>query len=430
MDQRPGLKSRRRRRKRQIAKRQARQYRTQPLGTQLGQRQWVVTLITLIVLLILAGLQLTKQLRRQRWKPLRLVMVAVILLTGFTLIRMTSKSPVAPTAQILQTPKFTYNVRRPPRLKESQRLQAIVNELVSLAAEQALPLDTLSITLIDVKTRESAGYRQEEPRYPASVAKLFWMVVLYDHWEKGVLQNDEALAEDVYNMLQHSDNNAASRIIDRTTFTESGSELAGKELQTWLKKRQQINQFFQSAGYQDINLINKTFPIAYLALEAPEGREDQLRDIPGEPNRNQITTEHAARLMYEIISGQAVSPRASQQMRTLLNRDLRPEAWQGEESDVWGFNPIVGFMGQSLPADTQFASKAGWTSKSRAEVACVATSDGETVYILAIFGDAPAYSDDWKIFPKMSLQVFNRMRDDNYAVPPSSNNRFFQLLQP
>lgn len=442
MDQQP--KSKQRRRARRIARRQARRSRADQFVMQLQQRNLTVLAIIAAVIIALARLVLIRlatrrppglvaenafkqrrhtrqiakrkirkkrtaefvvQLRRRRVLAVLVVVVAVTL--AGSLIRLTAWRLAVPT-ETSEAAKLVYNVKTPPRFKQSQKLQAIVDELVSLAADRGLPPRSLSITLLDVKSSESAGYQQDQLRYPASVVKLFWMVAAYAYLEKGIVP-EEALAEDIYEMVQHSSNQAASRILDQVTETESGPELQSEEYQVWLKKRQQVSKFFHSADYQEINLSQKTFPIAYLNLDEPKGRDLQLRGETSQPNRNQITTAHAARLMYEIVTGQAVSPKASQKMTQLLSRDLRPEAWKTEEANSWGFNPIKGFLGESLPADVQFASKAGWTSTCRAEVAFVATSNGETIYILAILADDSAYSDDWKIFPKMSRYVFKQM---------------------
>lgn len=55
-------------------------------------------------------------------------------------------------------------------------------------------------------------------------------------------------------------------------------------------------------------------------------------------------------------------------------------------------------------------SKAGWTSASRQEVAFFKSKDGKTRYILAVFGDDPAYGKSKKIFPEISALVYGKMR--------------------
>jgi hypothetical protein len=109
------------------------------------------------------------------------------------------------------------------------------------------------------------------------------------------------------------------------------------------------------------------------------------------------------------VTGRAVSPRASATMMQLLTRyDLQTGEWKAKEYD-----PIEGFFGESLPTDTHLASKVGWTSDSRQEVAYIKSSDGRAEYILTIFADDPKYAKDWKVFPKISKLVFDRMQNAN-----------------
>lgn len=314
-----------------------------------------------------------------------------------------------------QKSELVYNVKKPANYKYSQDLQAIVNEVVEMAAAKQLPLSSLSISLIDLKKGETAGYQSEILRFPASISKLFWMVALYAQVENGILPREvvhftEECNTDICKMIQKSDNEAASRILDKLTGTTSGENLKGKEYDKWLSERKQINKFYQLAGYKDIDISQKNFPIPYLKMEKPQGRDLQMRGDASQPIRNKISTAQTARLMSEIFTSQAVSPIASQEMMRLLTRDLRPEVWKQEQ-----YNSIQGFFGEYLPIEeVYFASKVGWTLGTRQEAAYIATKDGKIAYILVIFGDAPAYGNDWKIFPEMSLLVFNRMKARSY----------------
>nr|WP_243147013.1 serine hydrolase [Scytonema sp. UIC 10036] len=212
-------------------------------------------------------------------------------------------------------------------------------------------------------------------------------------------------------MIQESDNEAASFIVDKISDTEFEHKLDDEEFETWRKKREQVTHFFEQAGYEGINLTHKTYPIASLKLLGPQGSELRIRknpDDPKDPFRNEITTFHSARLMYETCYlQQAISPEISKKMCGWLKRDLNPEVWKNQQQ---GFNPIVGFLGQSL-ADTgvNFYSKAGWTTGTRQEAALIATADGKTVYILAIGADDSMYAKDWQIYPKMSRFVYEQM---------------------
>lgn len=311
-----------------------------------------------------------------------------------------------------QNSEVIYNLKKPPKFKDSQELQGIVNDVVELAADENLPKEALSVTLINAKTGEIAGYQQDIPRYPASVVKMFWMVVLYAQIERGFWQNEKDFAPYLAKMIQESDNEAASFIVDQVTGTRSESELNSENFQLWKNKRQQLNRFFQQANYKNINIIQKTFPVDYLNLQEPEGSESQLLNQPV-ANWNKITTKHAARLLYEICyTEHAVSLQASRKMCGWLKRDLDPKVWQPAES--YDFNPVRTFFGESL-ADTRVRlySKAGATSASRSEAAMVVTEDKKATYILAVFAPDSAYAEHVEIFPRMSALVYKRMTSRN-----------------
>jgi Beta-lactamase enzyme family len=306
-----------------------------------------------------------------------------------------------------ENPEPVYNITTAPNLKQSENLQAIVDELVNMAAEKGRPTDALSITLIDVKSNEVAGYQQQELRFPASVLKLFWMVYVYGGLAQGIFPEETAFRTDLYQMIQQSSNNAASRIIDAVTGTKSGEKLKGEAYEEWKRRRLFLSDFFQKAGYDGIILSQKTFS----TKDRPTGREGQMWDDPQQPIRNKISSAHAARLMYEIVTGAAISPEYSQKMLQWLVRDLSPEA-KADTTRFGGFNPIAGFFGESMPAEIDFASKAGWSSSGRHEVAFVKTRDGKTAYILSILASDRTYSNDWSLFPEMSSFVFKRLNGE------------------
>lgn len=307
--------------------------------------------------------------------------------------------------------ELAYNTKQPANLTQSEELQAIVDEIVDVAAQRGLPIDPLSISLIDVKSGTTATYQDQTLRFPASITKLFWLVELYAWIEAGRLPREAGqydlarCQDDLCRLIQDSDNEAASHLVDRLTQTQSGQRLQGEAFELWLDQRKELNRFFQRAGFDGIDVSQKNFPIPDLGLDRPTGADLTMRGDPGNPIRNKISTAQAARLMYDIVSGQAVSAAASQQMIQLLTRyDLPNGAWRNKE-----YNSIQGFFGEFLPPNTYLASKVGWTSESRQEVAYISTPDGKTAYILVIFADHPAYGEDWKIFPELSRLVFDRM---------------------
>lgn len=302
---------------------------------------------------------------------------------------------------------FAYNVRRQPYKRNNSQLQEIVDELVNIAEEKGLPTGPLSISLIDVSNPEVhtfAGYKSQVLRYPASVSKLFWMAAFYGAVEEGLIDDEPRFHQDLILMMQKSHNDSASRLLDVITDTKSGVKLEGKKLNTWLEKRKSVNDFFQKADYQGLIVSTKNYPRYSPSQKGPVGRDRQLRKKDGKFLRNLISTDHATRLIYEIYTRQAVSPKYSRRMAYLLTRDLRPEVWQNDP-----YNGVESFLGESLPTNIYFGSKVGLTSEDRMDVAFVRTLDDKAIYILAIFAEHTAYVDDKEIFPKLSRHVYDRM---------------------
>ena len=112
-----------------------------------------------------------------------------------------------------------YNIKTPPNLTPSKDLQTIVDGAVDIAKTQGLPTESLSISLIDVSNPQIhtiAGYNNTTLRFPASVAKLFWMVGFFGYAEKGYIPTESPFYTDLSQMMRISDNDAASRIVDAT----------------------------------------------------------------------------------------------------------------------------------------------------------------------------------------------------------------------
>lgn len=373
-----------------------------------SQFQFVFITTVIILIFIIIGLLLTQQ---KKQPPVRNSPPAS-LPEKSDLPSVSTPTNLPPSSVPQPTQKnqaLVYQFLPYPDFRHSQKLQAVVDEIVKLARTNKLPTENLSITLIDVNFGEIAGYQQAKLRYPASVVKLFWLVALYGQFSAGVWQNPKIFTEDLYKMIKQSDNEASSRILDVITNTRSGTELSGKEYKQWLDKRYSINQFFQKAGYQNINISQKTFPIPSEHLYEPQGNDLKMRGNKDKPIRNKISTGQAAKLMYEIVTKRAISPEISKNLQQWLTWDLTSQEWKDINPNTGRFNPIRTFFGESLPTDIYFSSKAGWTANTRQEVAFVRTRDGKTAYILAAFAEDAAYAKNSKIFPQISRQVFERL---------------------
>ncbi len=245
------------------------------------------------------------------------------------------------------------------------------------------------------------SYRSGERIYPASLAKLFYLVAMHEWLEQGMATVSSELARAIRDMTIDSSNDATSLVVDTLTGTTSGPELSAGPFTTWKAQRNLVNRYYQSLGWLELDPINinqKTWS------EGPYGRE---RIFVGEmrENRNMLTTDAVARLLHSIVGGAAVSGDRSGQMMQLLQRDLHlagtPPA-PGEE------NQVNGFLGAGLPPESQIWSKAGWTSQVRHDAAYIELPDRQP-YLLVAFIEGTTNSQNREILPLLSDRFVTAM---------------------
>lgn len=241
------------------------------------------------------------------------------------------------------------------------------------------------------------SYRGVERIYPASVVKLFYLVAIAEWLEGGMTPPSAELDRAIRDMIVDSSNDATSLVVDVLSGTTSGPELPSGPFETWKLQRNIVNRYFQSLGWEELESINvnqKTWG------DGPYGRE---RAFLGEmmENRNMLTTNATARLIHSIIGGVAVSGARSQTMMSLMKRSLNPaDLNQNDE------NQITGFIGESLPQEAQLWSKAGWTSQVRHDAAYIEIPSLRP-YLLVIFTEGKAHSQNRAILPFVSKQIVN-----------------------
>src|SRR5258705_6145739 len=164
-----------------------------------------------------------------------------------------------------------------------------------------------------------ASYRGKDSVYPASVVKLFYLVAAHRWMEDGRLADTPELRRAMRDMIVESSNDATHYVVDLLTGTTAGPGLPESEMKEWSNKRNAVNRYFRSLGYENINVNQKPW------CEGPYGRE---RIWVGEnyTNRNALTTDATARLFTEIVQELAVSPPCSAQMMELLKRHCTKES--------------------------------------------------------------------------------------------------------
>lgn len=278
----------------------------------------------------------------------------------------------------------------------SFRLQAVVDRAVESALErfapQKLETNQLAVTLVGLRDPDKpvqAGYRGGDQIYPASVIKLFYLAAVHRWMEDGKLADTLELRRAMRDMIVDSLNEATGYLVDCLTGTTSGPELAPQEMEDWYYKRNAVNRYFTSLGYANINVNRKPW------CEGPYGRETQSIQMTKPNHRNWLTTDATARLLAEIVTGQAVSAPRCAEMMELLKRDPSPTS--GNKNDQ-----AHAYTALALPPGAKLWSKAGWTSECRHDAAYVELPNGAK-FVLVIF--TMDHASDREIIPAVAKVV-------------------------
>jgi hypothetical protein len=245
------------------------------------------------------------------------------------------------------------------------------------------------------------SYRGLERIYPASIVKLFYLVAMHEWLEKSMIQPSPELERAARDMIVDSSNDATSLVVDVLTGTTSGPELPPGPFETWKQQRNLVNRYFQSLGWPELETVNinqKTW------CDGAYGRE---RAFLGElmENRNMLTTEATARLVHSIVGGVAVSSERSQAMMALMQRSLNPS-----DLAVDPENQVTGFLGAGVSQAAKVWSKAGLTSQVRHDAAYIELA-GQQPYLLVVFTEGKAHSQNEAILPFVSQQIVTVMAE-------------------
>jgi len=286
-------------------------------------------------------------------------------------------------------------------------LQNLVETAVAVALEKFAPIhlraDELALSLVvptvDTKSQFQIGeYRGDEPCYPASIIKLFYLAAAHRWLEDQRMSDTPELRRALRDMVVDSSNEATGLVVDMLTATTSGPELPPGELAVWHEKRNVVNRYFQLLGYRDLNANRKTWN------DGPYGRDKQAVD-QFTPARNSLTANATSRLLTEIATGRCVSPARCQQMLDLLKRDFTNPASRDYQARE--------FSGPGLPPTAKLWSKAGDMSAARHDAALVELADG-TQFVLVVFTTRP---DSKAIIPEIVRQIIRGLCG-NVIAPP------------
>jgi hypothetical protein len=282
---------------------------------------------------------------------------------------------------------------------------AALQELVNRAAQTAftkfkdknLQESNLAITLINLSDPQhpmQASFRGQEGIYPASVVKMFYLVMAQHLIEDGKIKETDELRRALKDMIVDSSNDATGYVLDAITGTTSGTELTGSELKKWAEKRNAVNHYFTSLGYTGINANQKTY------CEGPYGREQLFRGPKGE-NRNRLTTDAVARLLSEIATSRAVTPERSAAMMELMKRNFSGKS-DNTDDQAHGFTAIA------LEPGARLWSKAGWTSTTRHDAAYIELPGGARFVLVTFTTD---HANDREIIPTVARVIIKGLSE-------------------
>lgn len=293
----------------------------------------------------------------------------------------------------------------PARLENSPRLQKIVDKASAKAlndfSAKGLREEKLAVTLIDLSeindksaSLPSGSFRGDQPMYPASVVKMFYLTALQNQISKGKIVETAEIKRAMHNMIVDSSDDATHFVVDVLTGTSGGAELSPRELARFAEKRNFVNRYFQSLGYNGINVAQKTY------CDDIYGRERQFWNEGR--NRNKLTTDTTARLLSEIALGNAISPNDSAKMLELMRRNYTKKMPEGESQDT-------SFSGIALKDEknARLFSKAGWTSTARHDAALIETTDGLR-FVIVVFTENAA--TEREIIPSIVKTVLTELR--------------------
>ncbi len=292
---------------------------------------------------------------------------------------------------------------KPPMIERDVELQkkldAAMSDTLSAFATKGFKSDEVAATVIDLSGGKFkiADFRGEARIYSASVVKMYYMAALERQLEDKKVTLTKELERGLRDMIVDSSNEATQYVLDVLTDTSSGAEKSQREFDAWQFKRNRVNRWFTSMGYTNINVNQKTF------CEDAYGIEQQSRNYKGQ-NRNMLTTNATARVMAEIVTGRMNTETRTAKMMNLMKRDPWGKAVDADDQN----NGFTGkyFIDKNI-RDIKLWSKAGWTSKTRHDVAYIETADGLKL-VISVFTEN--HATERNFIPTVAGKVIESLR--------------------
>lgn len=301
------------------------------------------------------------------------------------------------------SPSSIYGAQNLADPTQTNSLQTILDRAVAETlndfAAKGVKADNIAASVIDLTDPSKpvyADFRGNERIYPASVVKMFYMVALERWLEDGLVTETKEMERALKDMIVDSGNESTQYLVDVLTGTSSGPELPEPEYREWAFKRNAMNRYFESLGYTNINVNQKTH------CEDAWGIEQQFRKYRGE-NRNMLTTRATAQLLADIALGKVNNSLRTERMMDLMKRDPIGVIKDAEDQNH-GFTGIA--LRKRNLLGVRLYSKAGWTSTSRHDAAYIETPEGLRL-VIVIFTER--FAKEREIIPTIAGKVIDAL---------------------
>lgn len=301
------------------------------------------------------------------------------------------------------SPSSIYGAQNLADPTQTNSLQTILDRAVAETLNdfgaKGVKADNIAASVIDLTDPSKpvyADFRGNERIYPASVVKMFYMVALERWLEDGLVTETKEMERALKDMIVDSGNESTQYLVDVLTGTSSGPELPEPEYREWAFKRNAMNRYFESLGYTNINVNQKTH------CEDAWGIEQQFRKYRGE-NRNMLTTRATAQLLADIALGKVNNSLRTERMMDLMKRDPIGVIKDAEDQNH-GFTGIA--LRKRNLLGVRLYSKAGWTSTSRHDAAYIETPEGLRL-VIVIFTER--FAKEREIIPTIAGKVIDAL---------------------
>ena len=261
----------------------------------------------------------------------------------------------------------------------------------------------IAITWINYKSENNHihkgfgyGINNKKLMYPASIVKLVYGLAAYSWIKSKKILLSQEIYDAVHKMLFYSSNDATSFLIDVITGTTSGPCIEGDAWENWKYQRSIINDWLKDLNWNELNEINccqKTWD------DGPFGREKEFYGIQNK-NRNMMTTDATAKILEEIMINLDYQI-DNLNLRSFIKRNLNKNFRYKDP-----LNQVDGFLGEGLPENVNFWSKAGLMSQARHDAAWWVNNNSLQT-LLIVFGNGENFVNDANLFPEISNAIFN-----------------------